>query len=115
MKKYVINENGYITGYIDRYINIEAESQQEALDKLSKYGKWAFNYSENVDTDDDYIEFNIIKEVDSFEDEEVVDPKEKITISKKEYKQLLEDQILLNKLKAAGVDNWEDYHEIDND
>lgn len=32
---------------------------------------------------------------------------EEITISVAEYHQLLEDQKLLNALRAGGVDNWE--------
>jgi len=32
-----------------------------------------------------------------------------ITISKKEYEELLEDQKLLQALQGAGVDNWEGY------
>ena len=34
---------------------------------------------------------------------------ETITISKKEYESLLEDQKLLQCLQDAGVDNWEGY------
>jgi hypothetical protein len=36
---------------------------------------------------------------------------ETITISKKEYTELLEDQWFLECLKGAGVDNWEGYDE----
>ena len=32
-----------------------------------------------------------------------------ITISKKEYEELLEDQKLLQCLQGAGVDNWDGY------
>ena len=32
-----------------------------------------------------------------------------ITISKKEYEELLEDQKLLQALQGAGVDNWSGY------
>jgi hypothetical protein len=32
-----------------------------------------------------------------------------ITISKKEYEELLKDQKLLQALQGAGVDNWEGY------
>jgi hypothetical protein len=32
-----------------------------------------------------------------------------ITISKKEYEELLEDQKLLQALQCAGVDNWSGY------
>lgn len=39
---------------------------------------------------------------------------EQITISKKEYDQLLRDQRFLNALCAAGVDNWEGYSEAIN-
>lgn len=34
---------------------------------------------------------------------------ETITISKKEYESLLEDQKLLQCLQGAGVDNWSGY------
>ena len=34
---------------------------------------------------------------------------ETITISKKEYESLLEDQKLLQALQGAGVDNWSGY------
>ncbi len=34
---------------------------------------------------------------------------ETVTISKKEYEELLEDQKFLDALKGAGVDNWEGY------
>ena len=34
---------------------------------------------------------------------------ETITISKKEYEDLLEDQKLLQALQGAGVDNWSGY------
>jgi len=34
---------------------------------------------------------------------------ETVTISKKEYEELLEDQKMLNALQDAGVDNWEGY------
>lgn len=34
---------------------------------------------------------------------------EMISISKKEYEQLIEDQKWLRALEAAGVDNWEGY------
>lgn len=34
---------------------------------------------------------------------------ETVTISKKEYEELLEDQLLLQCLQGAGVDNWEGY------
>ena len=34
---------------------------------------------------------------------------EVIEISKKEYKQLIEDQKLLRALEGDGVDNWEGY------
>lgn len=34
---------------------------------------------------------------------------ETITISKKEYDKLFEDQKLLRALKAVGVDNWDGY------
>jgi hypothetical protein len=34
---------------------------------------------------------------------------EMITIPKKEYEELLEDQKMLDALKGAGVDNWEGY------
>ena len=34
---------------------------------------------------------------------------ETITISKKEYEELLEDQKLLQCLQGAGVDNWSVY------
>lgn len=45
------------------------------------------------------------------------DPKENskivetVTITKKEYLQLLEDSKFLNKLYQAGVDNWEGYED----
>lgn len=32
-----------------------------------------------------------------------------VTISRKEYEDLLEDQFFLNCLESAGVDNWEGY------
>ena len=32
-----------------------------------------------------------------------------VTISKKEYEQLLEDQAKLQALEAGGVDNWSGY------
>ena len=35
--------------------------------------------------------------------------KETITISKKEYDQLVKDSEFLEALRAAGVDNWEGY------
>jgi len=35
--------------------------------------------------------------------------KELITITKKEYNQLLKDSRFLNYLDSAGVDNWEGY------
>ena len=34
---------------------------------------------------------------------------ETVTISKKEYEELLEDQLLLQCLQGAGVDNWQGY------
>lgn len=34
---------------------------------------------------------------------------EAITISKKEYDQLIEDSLILNALRRGGVDNWEWY------
>jgi len=34
---------------------------------------------------------------------------ETVTISKKEYEELLEDQKMLNALQDAGVDIWEGY------
>jgi hypothetical protein len=34
---------------------------------------------------------------------------ETVTITKKEYEELLEDQKMLNALQDAGVDNWEGY------
>ena len=34
---------------------------------------------------------------------------ETVTISKKEYDQLIEDSGFLESLRAAGVDNWEGY------
>ncbi len=34
---------------------------------------------------------------------------ETITISKKEYDRLIEDQKMLRALRAAGVDNWDGY------
>ena len=34
---------------------------------------------------------------------------ETVTISKKEYEELLEDQLLLQCLQGAGVDNWSGY------
>jgi hypothetical protein len=34
---------------------------------------------------------------------------EKITITKKEYDELLEDRQWLRALEAAGLDNWEGY------
>jgi len=34
---------------------------------------------------------------------------EEVTISKKEYEELLENQIWVRALEAAGVDNWEGY------
>lgn len=43
---------------------------------------------------------------------------ETITISKKEYDDLIEKEIWLSALEAAGVDNWEGYdhaHEILNE
>lgn len=36
---------------------------------------------------------------------------EMISISKKEYKELLEDSIFLSFLQEAGVDNWDGYSE----
>lgn len=38
-----------------------------------------------------------------------MDQEEQITISKKEYDKLVEDQAFLEALKAAGVDNWSGY------
>jgi len=35
--------------------------------------------------------------------------KETVTISKKEYDQLIKDSEFLDALRAAGVDNWEGY------
>ena len=35
--------------------------------------------------------------------------KEKVTITKKEYEELLDSQKMLNALESAGVDNWEGY------
>ena len=32
-----------------------------------------------------------------------------VTITKKEYDQLIEDKNLLNALEGAGVDNWDGY------
>jgi hypothetical protein len=32
-----------------------------------------------------------------------------VTISKKEYRQLIKDSAILNALYAAGVDSWEGY------
>jgi hypothetical protein len=37
-------------------------------------------------------------------------PEETVTIPKRDYNSLLEDELLLGKLFAAGVDNWEGYH-----
>lgn len=37
------------------------------------------------------------------------DNKELITITKEEYKQLLKDSEILNRLYELGVDNWEGY------
>ena len=34
---------------------------------------------------------------------------ETVTISKKEYDELIEDMRFLNALRAAGVDNWDGY------
>ena len=34
---------------------------------------------------------------------------EKVTITKKEYEELLDSQKMLNALESAGVDNWEGY------
>jgi len=34
---------------------------------------------------------------------------ETVTISKAKYKRLLDDQSVLRRLEAAGVDNWEGY------
>lgn len=34
---------------------------------------------------------------------------ETITITKKEYKKLVEDSAFLDALSAAGVDNWDGY------
>lgn len=34
---------------------------------------------------------------------------ETVTISRKEYEGLLDDQLLLNCLRNAGVDNWEGF------
>ena len=34
---------------------------------------------------------------------------ETVTISKKEYDELVEDQKMLRALEGAGVDNWEGY------
>ena len=36
---------------------------------------------------------------------------ETVTISKKEYEQLLEDSKFLQALRDSGVDNWEGYSE----
>jgi hypothetical protein len=36
---------------------------------------------------------------------------EQITISKKEYESLLEENRFLDALRMAGVDNWEGYNE----
>ena len=36
---------------------------------------------------------------------------ETITISKKEYEELLDSQVFLDCLEAAGVDNWQWYDE----
>lgn len=36
---------------------------------------------------------------------------EKVTISKKEYESLLDDEKKLRALEAGGVDNWEWYSE----
>ena len=38
-------------------------------------------------------------------------PDEMITITKKEYDQLISDQEFLNALQGAGVDNWDGYDE----
>ena len=35
---------------------------------------------------------------------------ETVTISKKEYDELVEDQKMLQALEGAGVDNWEGYN-----
>lgn len=35
---------------------------------------------------------------------------ELIQITKREHKKLLADQLFLEALRAAGVDNWEGYH-----
>ena len=35
---------------------------------------------------------------------------ETVTISKKEYDELVEDQKMLRALEGAGVDNWEGYN-----
>jgi len=37
------------------------------------------------------------------------DKEEMITITKKEYNELMEDSVLLSFLNAAGVDNWDGY------
>ena len=39
------------------------------------------------------------------------DPQDSITITIDEYKNLLEDSLVLEALDAAGVDNWEGYAE----
>ena len=36
---------------------------------------------------------------------------ETVTISKKDYEKLIEDQFWLNCLESAGVDNWDGYDE----
>ena len=40
---------------------------------------------------------------------------EMITVSRKEYDQLIEDSIFLEHLHANGVDNWEGYSRPDED
>lgn len=41
-----------------------------------------------------------------------IDPVEKITIKKKVYDELIEDQKLLIALQNAGVDNWEGWDDV---
>lgn len=48
---------------------------------------------------------------DSFQRGSQVKAPEQVTISRKEYDQLLADQAMLDALKAAGVDNWSGYPE----
>ena len=61
--KYEIKEYGSATVILTRFITVEADSSDEALKKLAEFGKGAFTYTEDFNLDDDYSDFEYIKEI----------------------------------------------------